>query len=135
MLARTEGLWLVEDETITEAERLALIELRDRLQRGEIKKIGYEIDNDKPPELIFAMHTWYTKHSCGTIGCIRGLCWAISGGKAFPGIDLESGTATVTNKRLMKLFLPDHQFERTPAEAAHAITTFLATGEAEWAEL
>lgn len=135
MLAKIEGAALVAEGVITEIEREALVELRDRLRRDEIEHYNYT--DDVPHGLSLQMCKWHIKHACGTVGCVAGLCYEISGGGAFQEFlpTLGNGTSVIRNEKLQRLFLPTHQERRTPAEAAHAIATFLATGHAEWAAL
>ena len=131
MLARIEGAQLVTEDVITEIERETLIDLRDRLQSGEIKSYqqGYPVTG-----LILELGCWHTPCCCGTVGCIAGLCWEISEGQAFSDVIASRGDSISGRPKLISLFLnPSYSARnRSPAQAAHAITTFLATGEAEW---
>lgn len=131
MLAKIEGAQLVTEDVITEIERETLIDLRDRLQSGEIKSYqqGYPVTG-----LILELGCWHTPCCCGTVGCIAGLCWEISEGQAFSDVIASRGDSIAERPKLISLFLHLSLIPRNsaPAEAAHAITTFLATGEADW---
>ncbi len=120
MLARIEGSTLVAEGVITDSERKALIEVRDRIRRGEVTTEAHEHDPSH-----FDMANW--------LHCIYGHCEQIDQ-QAF--VQLRRVPRADVDSRLVNLFLPDEAMfhDRTPAEAEHAITTFLATGIAQWSD-
>ena len=130
---------------ITEIERKALIDLRNRLQTGEVAGIHDWLnepakERTTTPRLFLDMQCWIRPLDGDLSGCIIGLCWHISDRQAFNNIMKSYSLTANIPGALLALALPhlsalDPQEQRiglTPADAAHAITTFLATGHADW---
>lgn len=64
---------------ITEVERAALIEVLDRLKDGRIKDF-----TSKAKDRLYMPHYCHQHDECGTVACVGGWAYLISGGKAFP---------------------------------------------------
>jgi len=87
-----------DDLGIKEVERNALIDILHRLECGELK-----IENGPQVELIqgefvdiplnnnsIRMDKWFTRHECGTVGCLAGTAHIQTNGEAFPELGLFS---------------------------------------------
>lgn len=114
-----------EELKITTAEQESLISVLHMLDRGELKWTLW----DTPIPHGFNMSRVLDELECGTVGCICG--WAR---KLNPDAKFEKYKGTA----LEKLFMPagwsngtDGGF--TVEQAAHALRTYLVTGEPEWA--
>lgn len=87
-----------DDLGIKEVERNALINILHDLECGELK-----IENGPRVELIqgefvdipldvhsIRMDRWFTRHECGTVGCLAGTAHIQTNGEAFPELGLFS---------------------------------------------
>jgi hypothetical protein len=128
------------DLGISDQQRDALQKTLVLLETGKLEHIPTALslpDEEQevvPPEFggTFNMRWWSFAHNCGTAGCIGGTAEMISGvgfgmWGAHPG--------------LSKLFWPVSIFEKeedldsiTTSQAAHALRSYLTTGDAKWAE-
>lgn len=102
----------------------ALIKVLGLLERGEVTWTPY----NKPRKNGFNMAPVWMENSCGTVGCIAGWVMHLQ-----PGFESwEKFSSKPHDPSLEKLFCPNERFERTVEEAAHALRTYLVTGEPEW---
>lgn len=124
-----------DDLQITDIELRSLIGVLGMLERGELvhRRDPFVADAYGSNEFNMGMTL---DSNCGTIGCIAGWAYYLSGREAFPQIaDNENGWEG-GNSELRRLFgigRSTYSLDRiTPAEAATALRSYLSTGEARW---
>ena len=134
MLARTEGK-TAQELNITQIERDTLVKLMKMLRSGKIDYCKYDWALDlKPPGLHIDMGVWHHAYACGTVGCIGGLCYVLSKGKAFSNYGMKRPDFFSNLRGLSELFYPVHMSTiRDPIVIADAIESFLNTGSTTWA--
>lgn len=78
----------------------------------------------------FNMNSCWEQNECGTVGCIGG--WA--GFYDKKGFVEEMLLPTTPNTRLGPLFCPPDRYSKhySVEQAAHALRTYLVTGQADW---
>lgn len=119
---------------LSEEEHAALVKVLGMMERGELTLVPYEevVKGSErfvtwPPGEKFTGHfhmaVWNVKHECGTVCCIGGTAELVGG--------VKFGTR---DARLNDLFYPSRTYDRTVDEAAHALRTYLTTGNAEWSD-
>lgn len=127
MLARNEGKTAAELE-ITQAERAALVKVAARLRSGEVP---WHQEGRVYRGFAFTMRTWGFKHACGSVGCIAYMAYEIDGvfDKVASG---RPGSYNSLPESLLRLFCPSGSRDRSPAETADAIDSYLLTGDPQW---
>lgn len=137
MLARS--FLSAEQLGLEEAEHTALIKVLHMLERGEIAyyDAGDTADGKylRTKPIGFNMQAFYAKAGCGTIHCMAG--WAEIVGRLDPyQLAIKRLGNNTTANQLYELFeAPNHDVPTiTPAQAAHALSNYLTTGEPRWAE-
>lgn len=126
------------DLGITEPQRDALMKTLVLLETGKLTYAYMDInefDSTIHPKFdgLFNMGTWVTfSHKCGTIACIGGTAELIG--------NVSFGEASHGNlpTKLRQLFYATGAAgswrDITPAQAATALRSYLATGDAKWHE-
>jgi hypothetical protein len=137
-----------EELGITQQELDALLAVRSGLAAGLLEHTSYKKLKAKsdPKSLAFNMDIAYTKHDCGTVGCIGGWMGVFMHThklEADKEIDYNNVRHYVNNKRsynLEELFFPLETHDGftvdydsiSSAMALQAIDNFLANGEPDW---
>lgn len=119
---------------LTEAQYNALKKTLVLMETGKIK----HVDNEELSYPIvhftftghFNMNEWLAVGECGTIACIGGTAELVGGLR-----QRSLSNAAERNHDLNCLFYPPrllHWNKITVTQAAHALRSYLTTGEAEW---
>lgn len=120
---------------ITNIELRSLIGVLGMLERGELvhRRDPFEVEVYGSNEFNMGMTV---DSNCGTIGCIAGWAYYLSGGKAFPEIVDSGNDWNRDSGKLRDLFGIGKStcfLDRiTPVEAACALRSYLSTGFARW---
>lgn len=126
------------DLQISDVELSSLITVLGMLERGELVHEHYLYESD-PDGDRFNMGVTLESGSCGTLGCIAGWAYIVSGKEAFPELVAEDWSSRFRNHELVKLFgIGQHTSwlaRFTPEHAASVLRTYLTTGKADWNEV
>lgn len=125
------------DLGINDIEHRALVKVLGMLEREELIHAKHPHAAQPRASNEFNMAATLD-NSCGTIGCIAGWAYHISGGEAFPEIvkgDIIDW-AMRSNNPLNKLFGIGRScgtlYTITPDQAATALRSYLTTGDSRW---
>lgn len=132
------------DLGISDIELDALIKVLGMLERGELVHGKYPLASSfrKPNEFNMGV-TLKRYGECGTVGCLMGWAHVVSGNKAFKAcinrtFQNEADIMAVLPGNLTDLFGLKERVallsDRTPAQSATALRSYLTTGDANWAE-
>jgi|ERR1700692_4719888 len=119
------------DLQIREEYHAAFIKLLGMLERGEL--IHVKRCYGKPIKNGFNMASVWSDHDgCSSVGCILGWANVIACGG--PNQRYSISQSAEGSRALDRLFMPHYyeDGEHTVEEAAHALRTYLVTGEADW---
>lgn len=135
------------DLGITDTEHGALTTVLGMLERDELVHGKYPMARmfRQPNEFNMAVTIGYAGKdgSCGTIGCICGWAYIVSNKVAFFDFIESNGADRDTAVDAMPANLQDlfglnvgmgALYDRSPAQAAIALRSYLSTGEARWDE-
>ena len=124
---------------MTEEERLALINVRDKLANGTYVYAPNALEGIVPAPLSFNMGKIFYKNDCGSVACIGGWMAGALLNRATPAAAareyVENGGETGD---LYELFYPEgleNWDEILPADAVKAIDNMLAHGDPRWAQV
>jgi hypothetical protein len=126
------------DLQISDVELSSLITVLGMLERGELfhERNLYEED---PRGDRFNMGCTLERGACGTIGCIAGWAYVVSGKEAFPELVAQDWSSRFCNHQLITLFgIGQHTgwlARFTPEQAASVLRIYLTTGKADWNEV
>ena len=123
---------------IDEPVHAALIQVLGILERGEVKHVPSPLACNGPAIFsgLFNMDSWSRPTECGTVCCIGGLAEAVGGlsknwnCQHSPIVDRPDG--------LSRLLYPPASInweKITPAQAAHALSNYLTSGEPRWSKI
>lgn len=121
-----QNLMTAEALGIAAEEQQALVTVLGMLERGEIDDAHFDMLN------------FVQREDCGTVGCLCGWAYEVSGGRAFPEVASAWYAAERLRHRLpdaaKHLFALDRPLVTTAAKGAIALRSYLTTGEARWME-
>ena len=123
---------------MTEEERLALIDVRDKLANGTYVYAPNVLDGIVPAPLSFNMNKIFYKTDCGSAACIGGWMADALLNRATPAAAREYVENGGETGDLYELFYPEDLEawdEILPADAVKAIDNMLAHGNPRWAQV
>lgn len=119
-----------EELGLSKINHEALIAVLLKMERGELVE-GF--DNGRE---VFNMACVLSKRECGTVGCIAGWAYVLSGERAFKAFVVGESPINGGNfTELGNLFYGPRGVsldDLTLDQARHALSTYLTTGHAEW---
>lgn len=142
MLART--VLSHEQLGITERERDLLLKVLNRLEANPPPHIKQDnayscmwFDGDEPDG--FNMTNIFSRASCGTAACLLGWALAFGGTKgqfALFGTGWDNNRTAACQRLFCPTDVPKSQWDAiTVEQGAQALRNYLATGEANWADV
>lgn len=124
------------DLGISDVELGSLITVLGMLERDELVQGLYPMAIQARAPNEFNMAVTIENSSCGTIACLAGWAYSISGKQAFPEITKDDIGAWRNDRNLRDLFGIGKTHSElcgvTPDQAATALRSYLTTGDARW---